>query len=150
MNLEEMSVEKLLQLSIDSDLYVRWAAANNYKGCVNFAALEIKRRYYELEAEVKRLTIATEVAESIAYNMAHPINSPCGHSSQYAYGGKHIYCYVCQAANGQRAIEAMEKLVESSNVPLDVFQFTEFASSVISDYQQSKEDTSQCKESEVK
>jgi hypothetical protein len=40
-----------------------------------------------------------EVNKALAESLAHPVDSPCGHSSRYAYtedGGKHIYCYVCQ------------------------------------------------------
>jgi len=45
-----------------------------------------------------------------------------------------------QSVKEQKAVEAMDKLVESSNNPPDIFLFAESALSIISDYQQSKEE----------
>lgn len=61
----------------------------------------------ELKAEIARLRIDLEVAES----MSRRCPAPCGHSSQYCHtedGGKHIICLLCEYNAAKAALEASD------------------------------------------
>lgn len=59
-------------------------------------------------AEAEKRAIA---AEMLADSLGHPVESPCGHSGQYAYsedGGKNIRCLLCVEVAAEKEIEELK------------------------------------------
>lgn len=56
MNLEEMSVDELIKLCLDSALYDDWALRNGYSHLQqNVCAIELLRRFREKDEKIKKL-----------------------------------------------------------------------------------------------
>lgn len=81
----------------------------NYGEKVGGAHLDAEDKATELSARVEELQVEKEIAESLSRFG----DSPCGHSSQYAYtedGGKHIICLLCRS----NRVEEMEAEVATA------------------------------------
>lgn len=76
----------------------------------------------ELRSKLAEAEKRAEVAEAMEYALAHPVPSPCGHSSEYAHtddGGKTIHCYVCQLTDATERAEKAEREREDAEAQLE-------------------------------